>query len=193
MGTVAALYVEPRGVYSQIDGVDVYGVHDVNVPGMFDRDAALYAGPHAVVAHPPCGPWGLFAWNYKGGEGGRHLGPLAVQQVRAWGGILEHPKGSQLWKHCDLPKVGELDRYGGTTKQIEQVHWGHPCTKPTWLYCCRVPSFPPMPRRVGEPTHCMVRLRRNSHERPELPKRLRHLTPPALAWWLVAAARRVHA
>ena len=49
---IAALYVETSGVYSGLPDVDVWGI---------ERDARLYAGPHPVVAHPPCERWGRYA------------------------------------------------------------------------------------------------------------------------------------
>ena len=48
MITVAALYVAKGGCY--------YGLPDVD-PWDAERDARLYAGPHPVVAHPPCSRW----------------------------------------------------------------------------------------------------------------------------------------
>ena len=54
--TVAALYVEPQGVYVGVPGVD---------PWDEKRDARKYAGPHPVVAHPPCQRWGRF-WHEIG-------------------------------------------------------------------------------------------------------------------------------
>ena len=45
---IAALYVETGGCY--------FGLPDVD-PWDEARDARLYAGPHPVVAHPPCGRW----------------------------------------------------------------------------------------------------------------------------------------
>ena len=47
--TVAALYVDPRGIYA--------GMPDVELWGLPDRDARAYDGPHPVVAHPPCSRW----------------------------------------------------------------------------------------------------------------------------------------
>ena len=89
---VAALYVDPiRGPYRALPGVERWGWADVHQAGLWDRDATAYDGPHPVIAHPPCGPWGLFAWRYKGGEGAKNCAIRAVQQVRRWGGVLEHP------------------------------------------------------------------------------------------------------
>lgn len=51
--TIAALYVQPRGVYYDLAGVEPWGVPD--------RDARAYAGPWPVVAHPPCERWGRYA------------------------------------------------------------------------------------------------------------------------------------
>jgi len=49
--TVAALYVLKDGPYANREGVD---------PWPESRDARLYAGPHVVVAHPPCARWGRY-------------------------------------------------------------------------------------------------------------------------------------
>lgn len=189
---VAALYVDTaRGPYVGLPGVECWGfaTRDGRQIDAFasQRDARSYEGPHPVVVHPPCGPWGRFWWNYKGGEGARSCGLRAVDQVRRWGGVLEHPSHSGLWDACGLPLPGAgVDSEGGYTLEVRQCDWGHPCVKPTWLYVVRgvAPPLPP----PGEPTHVMVRLRRNNNELPELRKDLRHLTPPSFARWLVALA-----
>ena len=43
---IAALYVETGGAYFGLEGVDPWD------------EARRYAGPHPVVAHPPCQRWG---------------------------------------------------------------------------------------------------------------------------------------
>jgi hypothetical protein len=194
--TIAALYVDTvAGPYVGRRDVELHGwaskdgrQHDLLAP---TRDAMDYDGPWPVVAHPPCGPWGRFRTRYLGGEGDARCGPRAVEQVRAHGGVLEHPAYSTLWAATGMPMPADgLDEWGGYTVQANQVDWGHPCLKPTWFYVVGVDrrDLPAMPG-PGTPTHCMVRLHRNPHELPELSKRLRHLTPPALAEWLVALAR----
>lgn len=48
---IAALFVEVDGCYAGLPDVD---------PWPIERDARQYAGPHPVVAHPPCQRWGRF-------------------------------------------------------------------------------------------------------------------------------------
>lgn len=209
------------------------------------RDARLYAGPHPVVAHPPCKHWGRLRHLAKngphafgqespacllcGGEPGRDVGrtcpdnsdrdcaPRAVEQVRAFGGVLEHPAGSKLWEACGLPTPqqhalvrtadtsdweGPLfprrDEHGGWCVELDQVEWGHACRKPTWLYLVGVPrealESPPFPGR--EPTHGIFygRWERSGHKGPKLlgaSKEIRRRTPPLFAEYLVRLARSV--
>lgn len=90
---VAALFVDPRGVYSTMPGVDCWGP---------DRDARNYAGPWPVVAHPPCARWCRLAglvearWGHKRGED-EGMFASALANVRRCGGVLEHPAYSDAW------------------------------------------------------------------------------------------------
>jgi len=192
--TVVALYVDTaRGPYPAIPGVDCWGFATRNGRQVDafcpTRDARDYDGPYPVVAHPPCGPWGRFWWNYKGGEGARDCGLRAVEQVRAFGGVLEHPSSSHLWSAAGMPGPAKgRDHFDGYTLEVRQCDWGHPAAKPTWLYVVNCGPPPPLPP-AREPTHVMVRLIRNGNDLPEVPKTERHLTPVAFARWLVAFAR----
>jgi hypothetical protein len=135
---IAALYVQPGGVYYDLDDVDPWGP---------PRDAREYAGPDPVVAHPPCQVWCRLAglvearWGHKRGEdGGKFKAALAA--VRRWGGVLEHPAFSDAWKAFDLnrPTTGggwvNADFVGGWTCYVEQGRYGHRAKKATWLYMC---------------------------------------------------------
>jgi hypothetical protein len=120
---VAALYVDPKGVYPSL------------TPHWFDlaKDARTYVGPFPVVAHPPCAPWSRLR-HFSKGEG-RDCGPIAVDQVRKFGGVLEQPADSSLFKVCGLPPpFGFPDPAGGRTVAIYQGDYGHPAPKLTWLY-----------------------------------------------------------
>jgi hypothetical protein len=133
---IAALFVQPRGAYAGLPGVD---------PWDEARDARTYAGPHPVVAHPPCARWGAYATGgprhpgskIRGDDGGCFA--AAIESVRRWGGVLEHPRGSSAWPAHGLAKPPpgggwvRADRYGWTCC-VEQGHYGHPARKATWLY-----------------------------------------------------------
>ncbi len=182
---MAALYVDPRGPYMNMEGVD---------PWPESRDAKLYAGPDPVVAHPPCGPWGRLSWFCTKQDAS--CGPRAVEQVQTLGGVLEHPEFSSLWRECNLPELGEFpDQHGGRTVTVDQVWWGHKCRKRTWLYVVGVglsdiwQSITETADLSAEPTH-VISTTRGASALPELTiKRERALTPPAFAEWLVSLAR----
>lgn len=192
---IAALYIDPRGPYPKMPGVDCWDEA---------RDATRYQGPAPIVAHPPCGAYGSL----------RHLrvprrdrrddsacGPRAAEQVRAFGGVLEQPAGSLLWRLCGIPTPGSGDdEHGGFSIEVEQVEWGHPARKRTWLYLVRVPRAllmpPPWPRR--QPTHWVSggRDRDRKGSGGVVPPGIkvcsaqqRRRTPPAFAAWLVELAR----
>ena len=140
MLTVGALYVEPKGCYVGAPGVDAWDEA---------RDARRYAGPHPVVAHPPCQRWGRF-WHgstrkphqYKLGDDGGCF-RAALRAVMIWGGVLEHPAHSKAWEAFGLsaPKAGagwQRDDLGHSSNgywkcYVEQGHYGHMSRKPTWL------------------------------------------------------------
>lgn len=183
--TVAALYVDvARGPYATMPGVEAWGV---------DEDATTYAGPWAVVAHPPCAAWGRLKHFSK--DDGR-TGPIAVAQVRRWGGVLEHPEHSSLFDVCGMPAPGWLpDEWGGYTLAVRQFDWGHLADKWTWLYVvgCSVQNLPPLPpRRPEAATHVVTNEQRlgDPNRKPRVPRAELHLTPPAFAAWLVELARR---
>jgi hypothetical protein len=149
---IAALYIETGGCYCGIPGVDSWDEA---------RDARRYAGPWPVVAHPPCQRWGRF-WHgstrkphqFKLGDDGGCFA-AALEAVRTWGGVLEHPADSRAWSHFNLnaPKRGtgweRADMLGGWTCYVEQGHYGHASRKPTWLYAFGV-DLPEMDWRRGE-------------------------------------------
>lgn len=154
---VAALYVESGGSYFGLPGVE---------PWDEARDARLYAGPYPVVAHPPCQRWGkLWAgqplWikrtgerKIKGDDGGCFA--AALDDVREFGGVLEHPWGSHAWPHFNLnvpPREGgwiAADFFGGWTCCVEQGRYGHYARKPTLIYAvgCELPE---LDWGIGEP------------------------------------------
>jgi hypothetical protein len=132
--TVAALYVDPAGVYAGLDGVELWDEQ---------RDARQYNGPWPVVAHPPCNKWSPLAYinqrripGYRLGDDGGCFS-AAREAVERWGGVLEHPAFSLAWP--DLPRPR---RWGwsktlfapGWVTEVDQGTYGHVARKRTWLY-----------------------------------------------------------
>lgn len=145
---IAALYVEKGGCYSGLSGVDAWDI---------DRDARLYAGPHPAVAHPPCQRWGRYSENHPitgkinttGDDGGcfEH----ALNAVRTFGGVIEHPKdskafGTEFGFGLGKPKAEGWTRSDDTIGwicMVDQGHYGHFANKRTWLYAvgCDLPEL----------------------------------------------------
>lgn len=183
MSQVAALFVRADSIYKQLPGVDAWDAA---------RDARQFPGGCPVVAHPPCRAWGRLRQFAKPREDERALGPWAVEQVRRFGGVLEHPKESTLFAHCGLPVPGApADAWGGFSIEVDQFHFGHKAKKPTWLYVCGLPleQLPPIPKRGGNPTHC-IRPTKGYPRLPSITKAEREHTPEPLSRWLVEVARR---
>jgi hypothetical protein len=202
---VSALYVDPKGPYPKLGVVDCWDA---------TRDARKYDGPWPVVAHPPCGPWGRLRHLYRGNE--HDCAPRAVEQVRKFGGVLEHPAGSKLWEVCGLPvpegcsgflpefrvdlRRSPLDEIDGYTIEVDQCEWGHVARKRTWLYLVGVPysALEPPPYPGREPTHWISggrgRAGKKAKTTPVPPgikvcsAQQRRRTPPEFAAYLVRLA-----
>lgn len=181
---VAVLFARKNSIYKTLPGVDVWDQQ---------RDALNWPGGCPVVAHPPCRAWGqLRRWaNPEPGE--KRLALWAVEQLRRWGGVLEHPAQSTLWPVAGLPEPGHIDAWGGWTLVIDQNWWGHRARKRTRLYIhgCAPSEIPDYPLRLGEATHTLGLGRNNCRRRrPSITKIEREATPLDLAKWLVELAQR---
>ena len=177
---VAVLFARSDSVYKLMPECDVWDL---------DRDARNWTGGSSVIAHPPCRLWGrlrTFA-NFVPGE--KELAVWAVEQVRRWGGVLEHPFGSTLWDECELPYPGAIDLWGGWTLAAPQFWWGHKAEKSSWFYIvgCKPGDLPPIPLVLGE-AEFVVQSRKRKDYRPHIPKADRDRTPPEAAAWLVQVA-----
>jgi hypothetical protein len=198
---IAALFVSETGPYANLPGVDVWGV---------SRDARLYPGPYPVVCHPPCERWGRY-WHggpsarvrrVKGDDGGCFV--TALEAVRKWGGVLEHPAASSAWSSFGLhkpPRAGgwvSADWRGGWTCCVDQGHYGHRGQKATWLYAvgCELPALvwgkAPRPNALAAtltPQERRRAIRTSAVQR--MSKRERAETPIAFRDVLLSMARSV--
>lgn len=185
---IAALYVQTNGCYFGLPDVDPWDV---------TRDARNYNGPYPVVAHPPCQLWTNFAAvNYKR-YGGEHNRPgndggcfkAALDAVRKYGGVLEHPACSNAWREYGLLKPGYLwSSYADYwVCEVWQSAYGHKARKRTWLLYSgeRAPPFDMRwSRETG--THQIGWFDRI---KPTLSKKEAMATPPAFRDELLRLAR----
>lgn len=192
MSDVAVLFARADSVYKTFPNCDVWDEQ---------RDATRWPGGSPVVAHPPCRAWGGLRHLANPIPGERELALWAVEKVRQFGGVLEHPKRSLLWPEVGLPPAGKRDEFGGWTFPIFQSWWGHKAEKATLLYIvgCEPSDLPDIPIVLGD-AHFVIassgrrrdggRLHKGDRGwRPECTKAEREHTPTMLAAWLVEVAR----
>lgn len=198
MVKVAALYVETGGAYFGLPGVD---------PWDEPRDARKYAGPHPVVAHPPCQRWGSMAFVNFARWGGEHNRPrndggcfaAALHAVRLWGGVLEHPAKSRAWDWFGLttPSTHGWMRCttGAWACEVWQSAYGHRANKATWLYYVghQRPLELDWSRPVGSHQIGYHDQRGKAANKPTLSRREANATPVAFRDALIGLARHSRA
>ena len=179
MSTVAALCVAPNSVYKTMPGVEAYDMA---------RDVRTFAGGMPVVAHPPCRAWSAYtAHQAKPQPGEKELGLLCADWLRREGGVLEHPAHSRLFEAARLPMPGQRIGYL-YTMLVHQAWWGYPMRKATWLCFSHIdPRTLDLPYAEHDSRGGVGDRRRQQ----VMSKHQRAATHPALAAWLVQAARTV--
>lgn len=181
---VSVLFVRSDSVYKEL-GVDCWDI---------ERDARNWPGGNPIVAHPPCRAWGKLKYFAKPREGEKALALYAVDQIRIFGGILEHPRHSSLWKEKPLPLPGEIDEFGGFSIVVDQFVFGHKAKKETLLYICGIPksALPVIPSRFDAITHKVGYPKswkgKSRYGIKEVSKKEREATPEPMARWLIEIA-----
>lgn len=189
--TIAALFVQPFGAYFARPGVDLWDE---------SRDARKYVGPHPVVAHPPCGCWCKPLAKVNQTRYGHKIGDddgcfeKALESVREFGGVLEHPANSYAWDRYELSKpvrgqwLSSDDRADAWVTEVSQSAYGHKARKRTWLYYVG-PRPPELDWSDPKGTHLTSWLQRTSRIAPRITKKEADKTPPAFRDLLISLAR----
>lgn len=162
---VAALFVRRNSIYKSMPGVDAWDK---------ERDARNWPGGDTIVAHPPCAQWGRMSQWAHNIPTEKALALLALDLVDRWGGVVEHPVTSRLWKHCE-------DR-PGFRFVLDQDWFGHRAQKCTTVYIVGIEpkEIPPLPYSMYQPNQPVQNMGKAERER----------TPRAFAEWLIEVARR---
>lgn len=122
---VAILCADTISNYFKIPDLDIYTI---------ERPAELFDGPGPVIAHPPCAQWSRMHAFANFSKDDLDTAAFCVDMVKEYGGLLEQPAGSSLFKYFGL-KV---------TYSVDQSWWGFPARKRTYLYSNGV-RLEPMP------------------------------------------------
>lgn len=183
---VAVLFAREDSIYKRL-GADCWDIQ---------RDARNYPGSKSVIAHPPCRAWGQLSHMAKPRPDEKELALFAIEMVRKYGGVLEHPGASKLFPTY-LPLPGTRDKYGGYSICVDQFWWGHKCRKKTLLYIvgCPEKELPPIPLRFDAVTYIIGTSGRRKNGtrytgKKEVTKKEREATPVAMAEWLLSTALR---
>lgn len=195
---IAALFVQSDGCYSGLDHVDLWDE---------SRDARKYGGPFPVVAHPPCQLWGNLACVNYARWGGEHNMPgnddgcftFAVEAVKQFGGVLEHPAKSRAFRAHGLPIPGgsgwQKSLFGGYVCEVWQSAYGHRANKATWLFYYGMTR--PFELRWNRPTGThqvgWQDSRGKDRNKPTLSKREANATPVLFRDELIRLALNSHA
>ena len=171
---ISVLFPRKDSIYKSIPGLDVWDA---------DRDARLYEGSNPVICHPPCRAWGNLSHLANPSPGEMNLARLSISLVRAFGGVVEHPITSKLWKEQLRVSPGQRDSFGGFFLPVDQFYWGHKARKRTGLYIVGTSpgDVPLMPWSLSEPEFVVG----GSPGYKDISKSDRERTPEAFANWLV--------
>lgn len=173
MNLTPVLFTQKNSVYLTVQGFDCYDAQ---------RDALTFKRGLPIIAHPPCRLWSRMRRFSTAPAHERWLAVWSIIYVRKYGGIVEHPAGSAIFRFMGIPTNGSPDKYGGFLISVDQSWFGHPCRKRTYLYICgisrsQVPAHPLSFRPITSS------ISRSKHLK-ELKKTERSSTPLIFAYWL---------
>lgn len=187
---VPVLFVRADSVYKTLSN-DCYDIY---------RNAYNYTGTAAGIYHPPCRGWGKLKALSKHTPEELQTAIWSVQQIRKFGGVLEHPRHSSLFKLLELEfaPFGQLDKFGGFLLNIDQKWFGHKAVKNTTLYIKGI-----LPVEIPDYSICFDAtthtISTNSktikkykfYGKKSVSHKLREATPINLALWMIELCERI--
>jgi hypothetical protein len=159
------MFTKKDSFYEKL-GADCYGK---------ERNALSLRRPGICIWHPPCGYWSKLKMFCRQPPHTKHYALWALRNVNDYGGILEHPKASDLWNH---PEVKQDCIF-----TVQLSDFGHRARKDTNIYIIgldrrRIPGFPMV---LGEPKGKIENM--STSEREE--------TPELMCKWLLEILEKI--
>lgn len=171
MPKVTVLFCQKDSIYKKM-GCNCYDQ---------ERDALTWMGSEPAIYHPPCRLWSRMRHFSTADDSERYLALWAVNNVRRYGGILEHPASSSLFPFMNLPVPGSSDEFGFTI-EIDQFNFGHLARKRTWLYICGITPAEVIPfLRKKISAKCSYVVSSSKSGKVELTAKMRSETPRMMA------------
>ncbi|MEN2434955.1 hypothetical protein AAH994_06045 [Weeksellaceae bacterium A-14] len=151
---IPVLFCDSDSVYKNFPECDVYDL---------SRDAFTYYGNYPLICHPPCRLFSRLRAFSRADKKEKQCAFFALEKVRRYGGILEHPRSSTLWKNGGFNLDGSVDRYGGFLRSVNLSWFGFQCEKKTMLYFCGLSpkDLPPFPMSLIPPEKKISELGQN--------------------------------
>lgn len=132
---VPVLFVHQKSNYKKDNDFDCYDEK---------RNALNFKSKIPAIYHPPCRKFSRLRGLSCAPDSEKELAYWAIDNVRKYGGIVEHPHDSKLWKDKNVIKPGTYDEFGGFTICIDQSWFGYYTEKRTLLYIvgCKMKDIP---------------------------------------------------
>lgn len=168
-----------------------YLKHDGFDPWDRRRDALDTRSVLPAVYHPPCRQWGRLKGMSRPNLSEKLLGLWALDRVREFGGVLEHPRSSGLWDYVNDEARSRYDEHGGFLLSVNLNWFGFPAQKKTVLYIvgCFRSELPRIPLSFDAVTH---KVGRSGDGLKDLPKRMRSETPVCMVEWIFDVLNVIH-
>lgn len=125
MESIKVYFVANRSNYKKVNGFDCYDEK---------RNALLFPPVEPAIYHPPCRLFSKLRCFSNAPVSEKWCAYWAMYFVRVYGGVVEHPFDSQIWKIHGISQVNVVDEFGGFWLVVDQHWFGFPTRKRTGLY-----------------------------------------------------------
>lgn len=165
---IPVLFTQKNSNYNEIQIFDCYDEK---------RNALSFNDRVPLIAHPPCRKFSRLRGLSTAPLSEKKLAFFALAKVRQFGGILEHPRSSTLWKDGNFNLDGTIDSYGGFLRSVDLSWFGFPARKKTMLYFCGITpvQLPSFPISLNAITHVVSSSYKS--DKKEIPRNMRSTTP----------------
>lgn len=174
---IKVLFTKTKSNYHKAGGFDCYDI----------KRGALSSGvSEPAIYHPPCRLFSRLRSFSNAGKCEKFLAYWAIMSCRQFGGVVEHPLASTLFKEMGCRLDGSMDEWGGFLIRVNLSDFGFQARKPTLLYIvgCGKGEVPPVPIRFDLITRSVSSSKRKGGGLRPIKDSERSDTPFEMITWL---------